>query len=93
MTKLEEVYYLGYFDWHDLPFNPRSLQKISIQNLFSTLGHWQHKWCSQYCGYVTLPVDLILIIASVISKNYQKRLAEMAVAITLLVGLLMFLLP
>lgn len=68
------------------------LQIAAVENIFTEIGHWDHKWCGLYCSYVTLPFDLFVIGASVIVLR-QNRFGFLGISIiaTLLIGLFMWL--
>lgn len=68
------------------------LQIAGIENVFTEIGHWSHGWCGRYCNYVTLPLDLLVIVAStiVIRRNKFGALGASMIA-TLFMGLFMWL--
>ncbi len=48
------------------------LQIVGIENAFTEIGHWSHGWCGTYCDYVTLPINIFAIIASIIVIRKEK---------------------
>ena len=68
------------------------LQIAGFENIFTQVGHWNHEWCGAYCDYVTLPIDLFLIIASaVIIRRRKFDILGIMVLTALFLGLLMWL--
>lgn len=68
------------------------LQIAGIENAFTEIGHWNHRWCGRYCNYVTLPLDLFVIVASVIVLRRRKfGILGVSIVVALLVGLFMWL--
>ena len=69
------------------------LQIIGVQNVITEIGHMDHKWCrSFYCDYVTFPVEIFIIVASVIIiKRKRGGILGQVVIVSLLASLLMWL--
>lgn len=69
------------------------LQIGGIENLFTQIGHWNHNWCAGYCDYVTLPLDIFLIVGSLIIIRKRKiGTLGIGVVAALLLSLVMWLL-
>jgi len=68
------------------------LQIGGIENFFTQVGHWSHDWCAGYCDYVTLPIDIFVIIGSaiIIRRGKIGNLGLLVVAV-LFLGLVMWL--
>lgn len=68
------------------------LQIIGIDNIFIEIGHWEHQWCRNYCDFVTLPLDIFVIVMSaVIVKRKKVGTLGVCILIALLVALFMWL--
>ena len=69
------------------------LQLTGVQNIFTEIGHVDHGWCSSvYCDYVTFPVEVFLIVVSVvIIKRRRDGILGVIVIFVLLASLLMWL--
>lgn len=68
------------------------LQIAGIENVFTEIGHWSHGWCGKYCNHVALPIELFMIVASVIVIK-RKRFGALGtgILVALLIGLSMWL--
>ena len=69
------------------------LQVAGVKNVFTEIGHVDHEWCSSmYCDYVTFPVEIFIIAAS-ITIIRRKRFGTLGISIliALLIGLFMWL--
>ncbi len=68
------------------------LQIGGIENFFTQVGHWNHNWCAEYCDYVTLPIDIFLIVGAIVIVRRKKiGILGLSVLVVLLLGLLMWL--
>ena len=68
------------------------LQIGGIENLFTQVGHWNHNWCAGYCDYVTLPVDIFLIVGPIIVFQRKRvGILGLTVVIVLFLVLIMWL--
>ena len=67
------------------------LQICGVENFFTQVGHWNHNWCAGYCDHITLPIDIFLIVGSVIiTRRRGVGILGLMVVATLLLGLLMW---
>ena len=68
------------------------MQIMGVQNLFAQIGHVDHEWCkSIYCDYVTFPVEIFIIVASiVIIKRNKFGSLGLLVLFALFAGLFMW---
>lgn len=62
------------------------LQIVGVESIFTNIGHWNHNWCSAYCDYVTIPVDIFLIISSLVILK-RRRFGLLGVFILLAIGI------
>ena len=70
------------------------LQIVEYQNVFTQIGHWGHEWCGLYCNYVTLPIDLFLIVASVVVlKRKKSGILGICVVTVLFLSVIIWFLP
>jgi hypothetical protein len=69
------------------------LQIIGVQNIFTQIGHVDHEWCvSMYCDYVTFPVEIFIIVASiVVIKRRRCGVLGLVVIFSLLISLVIWL--
>jgi len=65
------------------------LQIAGVENVFTTLFHRPHTWCSAVCDYVAFPLELAGIAGAwvVLKRN---RIGALGIAILLIPVLLLF---
>jgi len=68
------------------------IQIIRWDFWLTDIAHWPHQWCSPYCDYVTLPLDIIGIVGgyTTIRQNKIGPLSKFTVASMLLWPLVVF---
>ncbi len=67
------------------------LQIAGVENALTEIGHRSHEWCGVYCNYVTLPIDIFVVIASIIVIKRKKiGLLGVGILIALLIALFMW---
>ena len=71
------------------------LQVFEIHSVFTNFFHRPHLWCSQYCDFVTIPLDLLGIYGAVIilKRNYIGKSGVIFIVSILLAFWLMFVFP
>ena len=42
------------------------LQIAGIENILTSVFHWEHTWCGKYCDYVSIPFELGAIVGATI---------------------------
>lgn len=70
------------------------LQTFDLDSAFTDIAHRPHQWCGQYCDVVTIPFDIISIVASahILKRNRVGKLG-IALLASLPLWLLFSLLP
>lgn len=42
------------------------MQFFGIENAFTNVLHWTHRWCGGYCDMVSIPLETVAIIGALI---------------------------
>lgn len=94
MEKIWKFIFIFVLIWSIYHFLRDILQIMGIQNFFTTVWHWTHEWCRPLCDYITLPLDIFQISATMIVLR-RNRIGALGIAVllSLLVALLMWLTP
>ena len=69
-------------------------QIVGVHYEFTQIGHWGHEWCGMACDYVTLPVDVFLIVVSILAIRRERfGVFEISLIAVLVLSLIMWFLP
>lgn len=70
------------------------LQTFGLDSAFTDIAHRPHVWCAPYCDVVTLPFDIIAIIATgIILKRNKVGKLGIVLVLLLIVFVAMTFLP
>ena len=65
------------------------LQIFDVKNILTETLVWKHYWCGAYCDYVAFPVEIFVMVASII---ILKRKRSGILGKMIILGLIIFLL-
>lgn len=65
-------------------------QILEFNSVFTEIFHRNHAWCTKYCDYVTLPIDILLILLPLVSIKRDKiGWSDVILMLVLCIGLIM----